>query len=124
MPHHNCPNFYFSYSKPNILIHNIMVLCASIRLIAQFRKMVYLKSSLVWFFSVTAGKSEVRVVHHQDLNKKIIIALIVASTVLGGILLFVSCFWIYRHKKLRDSNGKSQKKKGLYLLLHQFIYFH
>ncbi|XP_062089946.1 probable receptor-like protein kinase At1g80640 isoform X2 [Humulus lupulus] len=58
-----------------------------------------------------AGNPEVRVVHHHDLNKRILIALIVASTFLGGFLLFLSCFWIYRRRKLRDSNGKSQKKK-------------
>ncbi|PON79841.1 Tyrosine-protein kinase [Parasponia andersonii] len=64
----------------------------------------------------SSGKPEVRVVHHQDLNKNILVALIVASTVLGGLLLLLSCFWIFRHKKLRDSNGKSQKKMGVYPL--------
>ncbi|XP_024021895.1 probable receptor-like protein kinase At1g80640 isoform X1 [Morus notabilis] len=57
-----------------------------------------------------AGNSEVKIVHHQDLNKRVLIALIVASTVLGGLLLFLSCGWIYRHKKLRDSNGKNRMK--------------
>ncbi|KAF4353764.1 hypothetical protein F8388_024333 [Cannabis sativa] len=61
--------------------------------------------------SSAAAKPEVRVVHHHDLNKRILIALIVSSTFLGGLLLFLSCFWIYRHRKLRDSNGKSQKEK-------------
>lgn len=70
-----------------------------------------------------AGQPEVRVVHHQDLNKRILIALIVASTVLGGLLLFLSCFWIYRHKKLKDSNGKSQNQKGMFPLLQHFIHF-
>ncbi|CAL8133242.1 unnamed protein product [Prunus armeniaca] len=55
------------------------------------------------------GLPEVRVVHHQDLNKRILIALIVASTLLGGILLFLSCFWIYRQKTLKHSNGKKGK---------------
>ncbi|KAM6602338.1 hypothetical protein CsatA_021947 [Cannabis sativa] len=61
--------------------------------------------------SSAAAKPEVRVVHHHDLNKRILIALIVSSTFLGGLLLFLSCFWIYRHRKLRHSNGKSQKEK-------------
>ncbi|GMN49924.1 hypothetical protein TIFTF001_019096 [Ficus carica] len=56
------------------------------------------------------GKAEVKLVHHQDLNKRILIALVVASTVLGGLLLFLSCLWIYRQKKLRDSDGKNRKK--------------
>ncbi|BFG24780.1 hypothetical protein CerSpe_110540 [Prunus speciosa] len=55
------------------------------------------------------GLPEVRVVHHQDLNKSILIALIIASTLLGGILLFLSCFWIYRQKTLKHSNGKKGK---------------
>lgn len=61
---------------------------------------------------VKAGNSVVKIVHHQDLNKRVLIALIVASTVLGGLLLFLSCGWIYRHKKLRDSNGKNRMKTG------------
>uniref|UniRef100_A0A5B7AKG1 Protein kinase domain-containing protein n=1 Tax=Davidia involucrata TaxID=16924 RepID=A0A5B7AKG1_DAVIN len=52
------------------------------------------------------GVPEVRIVHHQDLNKKILIALIVASTLLGVILLSLSCFWIYRQKSLKNSNAK------------------
>ncbi|XWS19138.1 hypothetical protein CRYUN_Cryun32bG0106200 [Craigia yunnanensis] len=56
-----------------------------------------------------AGVAVVRVVHHQDLNKKILIALIVASTLLGGILLFLLCFWICRQKILKNSNGKSKQ---------------
>ncbi|XP_050381475.1 probable receptor-like protein kinase At1g80640 isoform X1 [Argentina anserina] len=55
------------------------------------------------------GVPEVRVVHHQDLNKSILIALIVASTLLVGILLFLSCCWIYRQKTSNHSNGKRQK---------------
>eukprot|EP00258_Populus_trichocarpa_P048740 XP_024464759.1 probable receptor-like protein kinase At1g80640 isoform X2 [Populus trichocarpa] len=47
-------------------------------------------------------------VHHQDLNKKILIALVVASTLLGGIVLFFSCFWIYRLKKSRKCRAKSK----------------
>ncbi|KAK4590158.1 hypothetical protein RGQ29_020628 [Quercus rubra] len=55
------------------------------------------------------GESEIRVVHHHDLNEKILIALIVASSLLGGILLFLLFFWIYRQKKLKNSNKKSRK---------------
>ncbi|KAL5544636.1 hypothetical protein UlMin_008420 [Ulmus minor] len=53
---------------------------------------------------------QVDVVHHQDLNKRILIALIMASTILGGLMLFLSCFWIYRWRKFRNFNGKNQKK--------------
>ncbi|XVF86358.1 hypothetical protein PTKIN_Ptkin18bG0033200 [Pterospermum kingtungense] len=49
------------------------------------------------------------IVHHQDLNKRILIALIVASTLLGGIVLFLLCFWICRLKNLKNSNGKSKR---------------
>ncbi|KAF5466828.1 hypothetical protein F2P56_016719 [Juglans regia] len=55
------------------------------------------------------GVPKVRVTHHQDLNKRILIALIVASILLGGILLFSICFWIYRWKNSKNSNEKGQK---------------
>ncbi|KAM1513731.1 hypothetical protein ACFX1Z_025127 [Malus domestica] len=55
-----------------------------------------------------AGLPEVRVVHHSELNKRILIALIVASTLLGGSLLFLSCFWIYRQKTRKHSIGKKE----------------
>ncbi|CAL5440296.1 unnamed protein product [Camellia sinensis] len=57
------------------------------------------------------GVPEVRVVHHQDLNKKILIALIVASSLLGGILVSLLCFWICRLKNLKNSNTKSQQSQ-------------
>ncbi|GMY06080.1 probable receptor-like protein kinase At1g80640 isoform X1 [Fagus crenata] len=55
------------------------------------------------------GEPEVTVVHHQALNERILIALIVASSLLGVILLFLICFWIYRQKNLKNSNEKSKK---------------
>ncbi|CAK9310364.1 unnamed protein product [Citrullus colocynthis] len=55
------------------------------------------------------GVAEVKVVHHQDLNKRILIALIVSSTLLGVILLFLLCFWIYRRKTSNLDDGKCQK---------------
>ncbi|KAI9197898.1 hypothetical protein LWI28_006351 [Acer negundo] len=65
------------------------------------------------------GIPEVRIVHHQDLNKKILIALVVASSLLGILLLFLLCFWIYRLKSWKNSNGKSKQNfdagKGLAL---------
>ncbi|KAJ9692877.1 hypothetical protein PVL29_011803 [Vitis rotundifolia] len=69
--------------------------------------------------AVSPGMPEVRVVHHQDVNKRILIALVVASTLLGGILLFLFCFWIQRQRNLRNSGRKSQQSldaaKGLSL---------
>ncbi|KAK6284851.1 hypothetical protein POUND7_003803 [Theobroma cacao] len=59
--------------------------------------------------AVSPGAAVVRVVHHQDLNRRILVALIVASTLLGGILLFLLCFWICRQKNLKNSNGKSKQ---------------
>lgn len=53
------------------------------------------------------GDAAVRVVHHQDINKKILIALVVSASLLGGILLLVSCFWFYRLKKLKSSDTKA-----------------
>ncbi|XP_049394732.1 probable receptor-like protein kinase At1g80640 isoform X1 [Solanum stenotomum] len=63
------------------------------------------------------GVAEFKVVHHQDLNKRILISLIVASTLLGGILLFSSCFWIYRlktrKKSVEQGHQKGEPVKGL-----------
>ncbi|KAI3463446.1 hypothetical protein Pfo_020109 [Paulownia fortunei] len=53
--------------------------------------------------------AEVKVVHRQDLNKKILIALVVASSLLGGILLLLSCFSIYRLKRLKICRAKSDR---------------
>ncbi|KAG6426074.1 hypothetical protein SASPL_110288 [Salvia splendens] len=52
--------------------------------------------------------AEVNLVHHQDLNKKILVALVVSSSLLGVILLLLSCFWIFRLRK--KANAKSHKK--------------
>ncbi|CAA0816440.1 Protein kinase superfamily protein [Striga hermonthica] len=64
--------------------------------------------------------AEVKVVHHQDINRKILVALVVSSSLLGGILLLVSCFSIYRFKKLKENNEKKLKKsdpvKGISIL--------
>ncbi|XP_022720860.1 probable receptor-like protein kinase At1g80640 [Durio zibethinus] len=59
--------------------------------------------------AVSPGVAVVRVMHHQDLNWRILVALIVASTLLGGILLFLLCFWICRQKNLKNSNAKSKQ---------------
>ncbi|KAI4381993.1 hypothetical protein MLD38_008007 [Melastoma candidum] len=53
------------------------------------------------------GASMIRIIHHQDLNKRILVALIVASTLLVGILSLVFCFWISRRRRLEASGQKS-----------------
>lgn len=58
------------------------------------------------------GDAAVRVVHHQDINKKILIALVVSATLLGGILLLLSCFWFYRLKKLKSSDTKANQNSN------------
>ncbi|KAE9600546.1 hypothetical protein Lal_00046257 [Lupinus albus] len=54
------------------------------------------------------GIQEARVVHHQNLNKRILVALIVSCVLLGGIFLFLSCVWFGRHKILRGPSRKSE----------------
>ncbi|CAL0321981.1 unnamed protein product [Lupinus luteus] len=56
----------------------------------------------------TPGIQEARVVHHQNLNKIILVALIVCCVLLGGIFLFLSRVWFGRHKILRSSSSKSE----------------
>ncbi|XP_075491392.1 putative receptor-like protein kinase At1g80640 isoform X2 [Primulina tabacum] len=62
---------------------------------------------------------EVEVAHSKDLNKRILIALVVASTLLGGILLLLSCFLICRLKILKKCNARgdlnSDAAKGMSL---------
>ncbi|KAL3511950.1 hypothetical protein ACH5RR_024667 [Cinchona calisaya] len=60
----------------------------------------------------SSGDAAVRVVHHQDINKKILVALIASSTLLGGILLLLLCFWFYRLKRLKNSNTKNQQSSN------------
>ena len=55
--------------------------------------------------------AEVNLVHHQDLNKKILVALVVSSSLLGVLLLLLSCFWIFRLRK--KANAKRHQKSGL-----------
>ncbi|KAG4955299.1 hypothetical protein AAZX31_15G004400 [Glycine max] len=55
------------------------------------------------------GIQEVRTVHHQNLNKRILIALVACSTLLGGVFLFLLYVWFRRHKNLRCSKSISQE---------------
>ncbi|KAJ0527999.1 putative protein kinase RLK-Pelle-RLCK-X family [Helianthus annuus] len=66
------------------------------------------------------GVSEIKVIQHEDLNKKILVALIIASTLLAGILLFLFCFWIFKQKHSQPLNTNKNPKtqdssKGLSL---------
>ncbi|CAI9092637.1 OLC1v1027937C1 [Oldenlandia corymbosa var. corymbosa] len=45
--------------------------------------------------------------HPMDSNRKLVVALIVASTALGTIIFFMLFFWIYLRKKIRNAH-KSQ----------------
>lgn len=68
----------------------------------------------------STGETEVKPDHHNDLNKKILIAVVVSSSVLGGILLSISCYWIYRRETLKNSDTKTQNSleasKGISLV--------
>ncbi|KAL3819157.1 hypothetical protein ACJIZ3_005062 [Penstemon smallii] len=64
-----------------------------------------------------ADVAEVKVVHHQNSNKNIVIALVVSSSLLAGICLLLFCFSIYRLKKLKKYNAErdcsSDTTKGI-----------
>ncbi|KAK7402359.1 hypothetical protein VNO78_14559 [Psophocarpus tetragonolobus] len=55
------------------------------------------------------GIQEFRTVHHQNLNKRILIALVACSALLGGVFLFLLYVWFRRHKHTRGSTRKSQQ---------------
>ncbi|XP_035841885.1 probable receptor-like protein kinase At1g80640 isoform X5 [Helianthus annuus] len=57
-----------------------------------------------------AHSPEIKVIHHEDLNMKILVALIVASTLLVGILLFLLCCWIFKQRHLKPLNTKKIPK--------------
>ncbi|KAI4331183.1 hypothetical protein MLD38_029393 [Melastoma candidum] len=54
------------------------------------------------------GPPVIKVMHHQDLNKTILIALIVASTLLVGVFCFLVCFWIVRRKHRSQNSDAAQ----------------
>lgn len=68
----------------------------------------------------STGETEARPEHHKDLNKKILIAVIVSSTLLCGILLSLSCYWIWRRQTLKNSDTKTENSleasKGISLV--------
>ncbi|CAK8535622.1 unnamed protein product [Lathyrus sativus] len=54
------------------------------------------------------GNQDVRIVHHQNLNMRILLALIASSALLAGIFIFLLFFFFRRHKKLTSSASKSR----------------
>ncbi|GMP94373.1 hypothetical protein CsSME_00043847 [Camellia sinensis var. sinensis] len=51
--------------------------------------------------------------HHQmDPNKKLLIALIVASTALGAIILSLTCLWIYQRRNSLKSHNENPYNSG------------
>ncbi|KAF8393080.1 hypothetical protein HHK36_021321 [Tetracentron sinense] len=65
--------------------------------------------------AVAPGLQENRVEEHQGLDKKMLIPLVVASTVLCAIILSLFCFWIYRKSNSRNFDPKSKQSSGLTL---------
>lgn len=55
------------------------------------------------------GEANVSRKHNKDISNEILIALIVTSTLLAAIVLFLSCFWIYRRKSFDKSNTNDQE---------------
>ncbi|KAL5070253.1 hypothetical protein RYX36_021140, partial [Vicia faba] len=60
------------------------------------------------------GNQDVRIVHHQNLNKRILVALIVSSA-LAGIFIFLLFFFLRRNRKLTISASKSRGTLALKL---------
>ncbi|KAK6912275.1 Serine-threonine/tyrosine-protein kinase, catalytic domain [Dillenia turbinata] len=57
------------------------------------------------------GIPGVRVEHHEELNKRILVALIVASTLLVAILLLLFSCYVSKHKNLKTFKERSQQKQ-------------
>ena len=70
------------------------------------------RSDQLYTSSVETGRQEVKIVHHQGLNKKILVALVVCSALLGVVFIYLLYVWIRRHKILTSSSNKNQESKG------------
>ena len=53
---------------------------------------------------------------HMDSHKKMVIAVAVASTSLGAVILCVLCIWIYYTKYPSKSKGKNVQRSAFYFL--------
>ncbi|KAK7270634.1 hypothetical protein RJT34_25940 [Clitoria ternatea] len=70
---------------------------------------IFVSQSSTYAQAQPPGIQEVRIGHHQNLNKRILIALIACSALLGGVFLFLSYVWFRGQKNLRCSSSKSQE---------------
>jgi len=59
------------------------------------------------------ANQDVRIVHHQNLNKRILVGLIACSALLAGIFVFLLYIFFRRHKNLTSSTGKSNGVTGM-----------
>lgn len=57
----------------------------------------------------------------EDVSNKILIALIVASTLLAAIVLFLSIFWICRRRNFDKSNTDDEENLGMFLIIFYTI---
>ncbi|CAH9142735.1 unnamed protein product [Cuscuta epithymum] len=62
--------------------------------------------------ALSPGAADVRAIQHQTLKKKVLIALIVSSSILGGIVLLLSGFWVNRLTKLKKFNERWKHNAG------------
>ncbi|RAL47659.1 hypothetical protein DM860_017635 [Cuscuta australis] len=58
------------------------------------------------------GTADVGAVRHKSMTKSIRIALIISSSILGGIVLLLSGCWVYRLTKLKISNENWKQNAG------------
>jgi len=70
-------------------------------------------NELLYCSYVGTGIHEVRAVHHQNLTKRILIASVASSGLLGGVFLIIVYVWFRRHKTLKRSRSKSQETTGM-----------
>ena len=68
------------------------------------------------------GNQDVRIVHHQNLNKRILLALI-ASSALAGIFIFLLFLFLRRNRKLTISASKSRGTLGIMASILSFETF-
>lgn len=98
----------------DLISHQHFILCQFIYWLIQLLVFNELQYCLVF---VDTGNQVVRIVHHQNLNKKILVALIACSSLLAGIFLFLVYIFFRRHQNLTSSTSKNQGTVGMMTIL-------
>lgn len=81
--------------------------------------MYYYSGDKNFFCMIIADINEVKVDHHNYINKKVLFALVGTSSLLGIVLLLLSWFWIAKLRKLKKFDSESTQNLGTFSISFQ-----